>query len=494
MSCKIDRPKVCYIGSGIGAISLLTMRALECLESAGLVVYEAGLDPRVLLAANSQADFIRLDAHEGADEVAAKISEKAKTDAVTVRISDGSGFNHLGLTQEMKALASKGVAIEIVPGIDNRLAGAALAGVPAYIGADRAFFIAANSTETTPSNGSIVLMEGIKLEEALAGCLDNGVNPQTPAVFISQPGTCGQKTTAATLSSIIDMVSTEMLKQDGLLIVGEQASTFMMMDWRTSLPLSGQRIIVTRARHQSQALVSRLEALGADTMAIPTIEMGLPEDVSVVEEAIARFRQQSGFEWIIFTSANGVEYFMDRLIREKVDIRALADSKIGVIGPATEKALNRYGIMPDIVPKDYVAEGLIEAMAKEDMRGKKVLIPRALEAREILPQTLMDRGAHVIVAPVYETRLPHRVPEGALEVLSSDTITMVTFTSSSTVTNWVALIDKLGLELTEVMQGARTACIGPVTAKTITENGMTVDIEAQTHTVDGLVEAILASI
>lgn len=246
--------------------------------------------------------------------------------------------------------------------------------------------------------------------------------------------------------------------------------------WRSRLPLWGKRYLVTRQKEQGRALIERLESLGARATAAPTIDFVAPDDPSIIAEALERLED---FEWLLFTSPNGVCHFFRLLDDSPKDHRALGQTRMACIGPGTAKALRARGFDCDVLPEEFVAEGLLEALSTEKLEGKKVLLPRAQEAREILPDTLRSRGAEVVVAPVYKTIHP-ALPEGLADW--SEEASRVLFTSSSTVTNWVALTDRREIPC---------FCIGPITAGTAEKAGLKVLGTAAVHTIDGLVQTLL---
>ena len=246
--------------------------------------------------------------------------------------------------------------------------------------------------------------------------------------------------------------------------------------WRSRLPLWGKRYLVTRQKEQGQALIEKLVSLGAQAMAAPTIDFVDPDDPSIITEALEKLED---FEWLLFTSPNGVRHFFRLLDDSSKDHRALGETRMACIGPGTAKALRAKGFDCDVLPQEFVAEGLLEALSAEEFEGKKVLLPRAQEAREVLPETLRSRGAEVVVAPVYKTIHP-ALPEGLADW--PEEASRVLFTSSSTVTNWVALTERRELPC---------FCIGPITAGTAEKAGLKVLGTAAVHTIDGLVETLL---
>ncbi len=249
-----------------------------------------------------------------------------------------------------------------------------------------------------------------------------------------------------------------------------------------ALPLRGSRIVVTRAREQSSALASRLRALGAEVIELPTIEIRPAADYGPLDAAIANL---AAYDWLIFTSANGVRFFLERLDRSGSDLRALK-AKICAIGPATRKAIEEVHLKVDLMGKEYVAEGLLEAFAPCDLRGARVLLPRAAVARDLVPSELARRGARVDVVEAYRTAIPDNAAENAAAIFgAARKPDWITFSSSSTVQNFASAAG------TGALAGVRVASIGPITSATARSLGIAVDAEAAVFTIDGLVEAIL---
>jgi uroporphyrinogen III methyltransferase/synthase len=267
------------------------------------------------------------------------------------------------------------------------------------------------------------------------------------------------------------------MKPPATIIIGEVVALHGKLNWFERLPLFGKRIVVTRAAEQAGELSSRLRSLGATVIEFPVIELRAATDPAPLDEAIARL---SEYDWLIFTSVNGVRFFLDRLDASPADLRALR-ARICVIGPATRAAVEALHLKVDLMPEEYVAESLVAAFASHDLRGKRILLPRAAVARDLIPAELGALGAHVDVVEAYRNVVPApcSVEQGHVD--------WITFTSSSTVANFLALARR------EPLQGACVASIGPVTSAALRAHGLKVDAEARTYTLEGLVEAVLAA-
>jgi uroporphyrinogen III methyltransferase / synthase len=250
--------------------------------------------------------------------------------------------------------------------------------------------------------------------------------------------------------------------------------------------LRGKRILVTRARSQALSLVQRIESLGGEVIEFPTIEIRPPESYGPLDQAI---NQIGSYDWLIFTSVNGVEQFLNRFEKVGKNIADLAGIEIGAIGPETAKRLTAAQIQPSLVPKQYQAEGILEALISETVLGKRILIPRAAKARDILPETLRQWGARVDVVEAYQTVLPEIDVSALCKLLREGTIDMITFTSSSTATNFAAMLRDQ--DLPRLLSRAVIACIGPITRKTVEDLGMRPEVVSEEFTIPGLVSAMI---
>jgi uroporphyrinogen III methyltransferase/synthase len=295
-----------------------------------------------------------------------------------------------------------------------------------------------------------------------------------------------QQTVTGTLSSIEQQVKAAGLKAPAIIVVGHVVSLRKTMKWFENRPLLGKRIVITRAREQASELVQRLTGLGAECLEIPTIEVIPPDDFTSLDKAIDRL---AVYDWLIFTSVNGVNFFFDRLFAQGLDVRSLHHLQTAVIGPATAKRLFDFGIKSDIVPQSYRAESVVEAFGSLNIKGKKILLPRAAEARPILPVELSRMGAVVDEITSYHTRKVYDNADFLLQRLKERSIDIITFTSSSTVKNFHALIPPQEFE--RLMANVTIASIGPITADSARKLGFDVHIVADSFTIPGLCEALL---
>jgi uroporphyrinogen III methyltransferase / synthase len=297
-----------------------------------------------------------------------------------------------------------------------------------------------------------------------------------------------QRTVTGTLGDIADRVAEANLKPPAITVVGDVVSLRGAgLDWYERRPLFGRRVVVTRARAQAGELSGRLERLGAEVLEFPTIEVRPPEDFGPLDEAI---RELDSFSWLIFTSVNGVDAFVERLAHHNLDLRAVPrDARIAAIGPATAQRVREVGLRVDVVPREFRAEALIEELTGQSLARKRVLIPRARVAREILLEKLREAGAEVVVPPAYESVPSSEGKEKLAKELGAGRIDCVTFTASSTVENFAHAFG--AEEATRLLSGTRVACIGPITADAAREHGIRVDVEAREYTIPGLIEAVV---
>lgn len=489
MSGVNQNRQVYLIGLGLGAPKYLTARALECLATGKLVIFREGTDPRILAMADPDAVLIELDRQADADTFAGAIHSHLISEGEAVWLEPGVGFSNSDQARALNGLIRQGFTVELVPGVDIRQASATVAGLPPESIAHMTLLVDVDSTHGL--HKSTLLDRSDDLSGMLKRLVQDGLTEDQQAYFVAGAATADQTMIESSLSSLSEAVTAETDLRTGVVMIGSPTEPAEQVAWLEDRPLRRQRIVITRAARQAREMVDRMESLGAEVFAIPAIEMAPVDDHATIEQAILDMTEGNSYDWMIFTSANGVDYFFEFLMHRHVDFRILTGSKIAAIGPATEQALRRHGLLADLVPEKYVAEGLLEAMVDLELNGAKVLIPRALEARELLPNQLAARGALVTVAPVYQTIRPQHLPHGAAQLIRSGKITLITFTSSSTVVNWLKILDDLDICLDEALKNAQIACIGPVTAQTARKLGLTVDIEATDHTVDGLIQAIL---
>ncbi len=508
-----NKGKVYLIGAGPGDPGLFTLRGVECIRAADVVVYDYLAGKPLLGYARDDAELIYVGKKGGdhtmeQEDINQLLVDKGLAGRSVARLKGGDSFIFGRGGEEALALHEAGVPFEVVPGISSAYSVPAYAGIPVThrgLTTDVAFITGHEDPTKAESTikwdkisngvGTLVFLMGVKnLPKIVEQLTANGRPADTPIALVRWGTTPRQQTIQGTLSDIVDKVREAGFKAPAITVVGEVVSLRRQLRWFEDRPLFGKRIVVTRSRSQASGLVRRLRQLGAEPLEFPTIRVVPPADgYAQLDAAIGRIRDggdggESPYEWLLFTSVNGVKHFFQRLGMDG-DVRDLHGLRLGAIGPATAAALEDRGLKPDFVPPEYRAESVIEGMLNLGVKGSRVLIPRAKEAREILPEKLTEAGAEVEVAPAYETVLDESGADEMKHMLSGGEIDIITFTSSSTVKNFAALLD--GLDLTQLPGNVTIACIGPVTADTARDLGLRVDLMAEEYTIPGLVKALV---
>jgi uroporphyrinogen III methyltransferase/synthase len=487
--------KVYLVGAGPGDPELLTLKGKHVLESAGAVLYDH-LAPAALLdlaPPDAERIYVGKKKSEHAftqEEICAMLIERARRGLTVVRLKGGDPFIFGRGGEEAEALADAGVEFEVVPGITAPLGIAAYAGVPLTHREHTSVvtFVTGHEVERIDwdkvgASETLVIFMGLTAFDRIAGELvRRGRSAATPALAVRWGTRPDQQTLAGTLATLPGMIHGCGMKPPATIIVGEVVRLREKLGWFERLPLFGRRVVVTRARGQAEALSGKLRALGAEVMELPTIEIRPAADYGPLDRGIAAL---ASYDWLIFTSVNGVRYFLDRLDRSAVDLRALR-ARICAIGPATRAAVEALHLKVDLMGREYVAEGLIEAFAGHELAGKRVLLPRAAVARDLVPAELARRGARVDVVEAYRTEIPEQAGALAVEIFGAERKPdWITFTSSSTVQNFIAAAGAAALD------GVKVASIGPVTSAAARKLALQVSAEASVYTMDGLLEAIL---
>ncbi len=483
--------KVYLVGAGPGDPDLITVKGRRLLEQADAVLYDYLANPALLDLAPAQAERIYVGKKKSVhaftqEEICAMMIERARRGLNVVRLKGGDPFIFGRGGEEAEALAAAGVAFEVVPGVTSPLGIAAYTGVPlthrehtkivTFVTGHDASAIDWSKVGTTET---LVIFMGITCFDEIARALiANGRAAETPAMAVRWGTRPDQHTVAGTLATLPALLHQHDLKPPATIIIGEVVGLRGKLNWFEQLPLFGQRIVVTRARGQAEALSARLRALGAEAIEVPTIEILPALDYEPLDRAIANLRD---YDWLIFTSANGVRFFVEHLDRSAVDLRALR-ARICAIGPATRAAVEALHLKVDVMGEEYVAEGLLAALTEHDLTGRRILLPRAAVARDLVPLELARRGAQVDVVEAYRTTAP------AAGFHLDEKADWITFTSSSTVQNFVVMAGA------EALDDVKVASIGPVTSKTARSLGIEVTVEASVFTVDGLVDAILGAV
>jgi uroporphyrinogen III methyltransferase/synthase len=477
----------------------MSVRSLELIAIADTIFYDRLIPPGALAAARSDAELVYVGKESGVpsvpqEEIGERLIEAARAGGSVVRLKGGDPFVFGRGGEEGEALREAGVEFEVVPGITAGVAATAYAGIPVTHRDDAsavAFVTGHEDPEKEESAldwealarfpGTLVFYMGVKrLADNTAALIAAGRDPEEPAAAIERGTMAGQRTVAATLGTIAEAVEREAVKAPALIVVGQVARRREQLGWLERRPLHGRRVVVTRARAQVSGLARTLRELGADVVELPAIRIEPQTASQEVRDAVARL---GDYSLVCLTSPNGARLLFEAMQGAGQDARALAGATVAAIGPGTARALAERGIVADIVPERFVAEALVEALAGVEVEGKRVLVARAAEARDVLPDALRERGAEVDVVPLYET--VRESPEEA-EMVRAQDADYVTFSSSSTVTN---LVEALG---DRFPKDARIVSIGPVTSDTARAAGLEVAVEAEQHDIDGLLDALLA--
>ncbi|MBN1931841.1 MAG: uroporphyrinogen-III C-methyltransferase [Desulfobacterales bacterium] len=502
---KTIKGKVYLVGAGPGDPGLITVKGLECIQQADVLIYDYLASPALLKYASNHAEQIYVGKKGGnhtlsQDGINALIVEKAKKGVTVTRLKGGDPFIFGRGGEEAEVLIEAGIPFEIVPGVTSAIAAPAYAGIPLthrqYT--STVAFVTGHEDPTKTDTGidwsalvkgigTIVFLMGVKnLAYIVEQLTNNGMPPEMPIALVRWGTTSRQITVEGTLSNIVERVKSAGLKAPAIIIVGNVVKIREKMKWFENRPLMGKRIVVTRAREQASELVRLLVDLGAECLEIPTIKIIPPDDWEPLDRAIENL---SAYDWIVFTSVNGVNFFFKRLFDKDKDVRALGNVRTAVIGPATAKRLLDYGLKSDIIPESYRAESVVEAFKNEIIAGKRILLPRAKEARPILPIELTQMGATVDEVTAYLTAKVHDDPDTLLHRLEEGTIDLITFTSSSTVKNFKALLPPEKFE--SLLKNVSIASIGPITSDTARKLGFNIDLTAESFTIPELCKAIV---
>ena len=494
------------VGSGPGDPGLFTLKGVRCMQEADAVIYDR-LAPGALLGyARPEAEKIYVGKKPGnptmsQEEINELLIEKGRAGMTVVRLKGGDPYIFGRGGEEALALQEAELPFEVVPGVTSGVAAPAYAGIP-VTHRNVATSVTFVTGHEDPKKGSqdvdwakladgadtLVLYMGVgRLEEISTELFTAGREPDTPVACVRWGTVPEQRTITGTLEDIADRVAEAGLKPPAIIVVGDVVALREKgLDWYERRPLFGRKVVVTRARTQAGELSAALEKLGAEVHEFPTIEIGPPDDFGPLDAAI---RDLDSFGLIVFTSVNGVEAFLKRLQFHGFDLRAIPrDAKVAAIGPATAQRIERAGLRVDVIPEEYRAEVLIEALGAHPLAGERVLIPRAKVAREVLPEKLREAGAEIIVPPAYESVPSSEGKEELSLRLRSGETDCVTFTASSTVENFVGAFG--AEEAARLLSETRVACIGPITADTARKHGLRVDAVAREYTIPGLIEAV----
>lgn len=500
----MNKPCVYIVGAGPGDPSLISVRGRRFLERAAVVVYDHQVPMGLLRHARSDAE--RIDVGPAAprpmdqEAISILLAEKVRDGKTVVRLKWGDPFVFDSGGKEALLLHEQGIPFEIVPGITTAIGGAAYAGIPVtYPGAgDLVTFVRGHEDETDAApdvdwgrlaglGGTIVCYAGARQIGAIASALvSHGMSADESSALVYNATTSAQRTVTGPLGTIAAQA------HDGvpsLMVIGRVAGLREHLRWFDDRPLFGRRIVVTRSREQAEEFIDMLEERGAEAITAPTIRIAPPQDDSELREAAA---QAATFDWIIFTSANAVDRFMTELLAVG-DVRELKGVRLCTVGPSTASRLQRYGVRVDLMPAEYHGEALLEALESAGpVKDKKILLPRADIAREVLPDQLREAGADVTEVVAYRTTLaqPERgADQDIYRMLLDGKVDAVTFTSASTVRNFVQIYGED--QAADLLHRTVVASIGPVTAEAAQQLGITTTVMPVRYTIPDLVDALV---
>lgn len=508
--------KVFLVGAGPGDIGLLTLKGLQCLKRAEVVVYDFHLNAQVLSYISHDAEFVYAGKRGGhhtmtQDQINTMLVAKAKEGRLVCRLKGGDPFVFGRGGEEAEALSAEGIEFEVVPGVSSAVAAPAYAGIPlTHRKYSSSFAVVPGHEDITREDsaidwsrlatgvGTLVFLMAIKNIDVLTKKLiEHGRPPETPVAVIRWGTRADQVTITSTLSKIAAEVLEKDIKPPAVMVVGEVVRLRETLNWFEKKPLFGQRILITREIPQG---FDRLEDLGAEVVGFPTIKVVPPLDWGELDSAIDKattggLAKTPAFDWLVFTSANAVRYFFERLTENQADIRDLRGIKICAIGPRTAAAVASRGLRVDLVPREFRAEGLVKSFMEQagtdTLKGMKILFPRAEHAREVFPEAVRAEGGEITVVTAYRNVKPRTHGKRLMRFLREGRISVATFTSASTFDNFR---DILGGEADEMLRGVRIAVIGPVTAKAVQKAGHKVDIMPSEATVEAMVMAIEQSL
>lgn len=508
----MNKGKVYLVGAGPGDPRLITIRGRECLELCDVVVYDRLASPRLLRHVKPGAEKIYVgklpDRHTmKQEEINRLLVDLALQGKSVTRLKGGDPtiFGRVG--EEAELLYDNGIEFEIVPGITSAIAVPAYAGIPVThrdLASSLSIITGHESPDkldrsiqwdkVTNATGTLVFLMGVaKIGYIADQLIKHGKPPQTPVALIRWGTRVEQQTVVGTLETIEAIVREANFQPPAVIVVGEVVLQRDKLRWYESRPLFGMRVLVTRARSQASELADRIEELGGEPCEFPVIEAREPVDEAAIESLRTSLEQAESYAWVMFTSVNGVDYFFRWLQRFGIDIRRFHGAKLAAVGPKTAEALRQRGLTFEELPVKFHAEGLLEQLDPQLLAGERVLLPRGDLAREVLPRELAAKGLEPVELDVYETVLADTQDDLAMEWLSEKQIHMITFTSSSTVTNLLELLKRRGIEdPISYLEGIPIASIGPITTQTATDAGLTVTVEPEHATIDGLLDAIAA--
>lgn len=497
--------KVYLVGAGPGDPKLITLKGLEAIKKADVLVYDRLAHPSLLNHAKADVEKIYVgklpDKHTlQQEEINQLLVDKALEGKTVTRLKGGDPtvFGRVG--EEALLLKENNILFEIVPGITSSIAVPAYAGIPVtHRDFTSSFAIVTGHEDPTKNEsninweklstatGTIIFLMGVaNLQLIKDKLIANGRDENTPVALIRWGTRVEQQTVTGTLKDIVQRVEEAGLTSPAIIIIGEVVTLRDQLKWFENKPLFGKRILVTRARSQASELSEMIQDLGGEAVEFPVIKI-VPSTQH--EEYGKVIKELESFDWVIFTSVNGVSSFFAKLKEQKVDIRRMSKARIAAIGPKTAELLEEKGLNVEVLPMEFMAEGLLDSLDEHLQPGQKALLPRADIARKILPEKLKEKGLEVVEIDAYETVIDAENKVEIVELLKEKRINVITFTSSSTVKNFIESLE--GEDVKELLEGVTLASIGPITTETATKLGLDINITAEEYTISGLVDAIV---
>lgn len=503
---QAKKGKVYLVGAGPGDIGLLTIKGLRCMQSADVVVYDFHINAQILNQVKQKAEFIYAGKRGGhhvmtQDQINDAMVRKARQGKIVCRLKGGDPFVFGRGGEEAETLSKEGIPFEIIPGVSSVIAVPACAGIPLTHRKYASSFAVITGNEAVTKSGSSIYWSGLaKSYETLVflmgtknistisrKLIEGGKPPDTPVALVRWGTRPDQETVAGTLESIARLKRESSLKAPAVMVVGDVVRLRESLAWYEKKPLFGHRILITREYSSDYA---PLEELGAEIFEFPTIKIVPPKSYRELDSAIKRIE---GYDWLVFTSTNGVRYFMERFVRIGRDVRDLKGIRLCAVGSKTAEAIAGYGMKVELVPDEFNAEGLSEAFLRFSgslgtLKGVRFLLPRAQEARELFPAQIRALGGEIETPAAYRTVKPEKHGKMLKRFLFEGRISVATFTSGATFTNF---LDIVGREALPLLEKIAIAAIGPVTKKTIEKSGLKVHIVPKEATISAMVDEII---
>lgn len=486
---------VYLVGAGPGDPELITVKGLQRIRQADVLIFDHGISLQLVKQARPHA--VKIDLGERQDRLSKEeidhlIVNKVREGKKVVRLIAGDPLVFGSGGEELDSLISKQIPIKLIPGLSSSLAVPTSVGIPVTYqnrssvvilsGMDRI-----DRTYITNKSDTLIILGTNNLSLLIDQLIQNGRDRSEPIALIEQGTTIEQKVITGTLGDIQSKIRVQQLDPSVVIVVGQAAKLHLKRDRIEEKPLFGQRILVTRAENQSQELAQRISELGGEPIEFPVLRMVPPMDWSPLDRSLENC---DAYDWMIFTSINGVKYFFQRMKEKQVDIRKLVNAKIAVIGPKTKQALEEKGLIVDVMPKEYVTEALLETLRPLVSAGETILHPRARIARNLLREELEKWGCKVDAVDAYDTVVAGEDAELVVKQLRGRQIHIITFMSASAVRNFIQVIAEVDPSWKELLKNVKVVCIGPIAAKMADKIGLTVDAIADPYTIEGLIGAL----